>query len=542
MSFDILICLFIIIIIIMIIIMIIIIIIYSISLLSLSPPPFFLPSFSLFLSLSLRYPQTPTGKRPKAAISLFSNLSISSSSSPASSFPPLSSTSSSSSSSSFPSPCFGKKGRKGVQRGRGKKEREEVRREESIERNEEENRHFIGPSAENEYLDKEKRRSFYLLDHPHDIMQIGGGEREGGGKGGGRGNRFGEDFESLKMLERGDNGEVYMVCHRISGVVYAIKKSVKKNRMKSVNCPYNYDYNMDVFREARALSVLEHSNIVRYYYSWVEETSLYIQLEYCEGGSVEGLLRRRERMSIKNLCVILKQMTSVLEYLQSSKLVHCDIKPSNILITKKKKKRMRRDGGIGNYIFGEGEGGREGGEGEGEEEEVVYKLCDFGTIQREREVDLLVDDVEVGSGAYLPSFLSNISSSVDVFSLGLTMFELFCEGRIAKKDLKSVNHREEMEKKRWEELEKEKRERGDDSDEEMMIEKDNFYHFSSQYSPYPTPTRGKGKGKGKGERERGRREEFVELVLGMISTDYLRRPCVGEIMRRVELIERMEKE
>ena len=161
-------------------------------------------------------------------------------------------------------------------------------------------------------------------------------------------NRFQEDFESLKMLEKGDNGEVYLVCHRITGVRYAIKKSTKTSRWRSVNCPYVYDYNQTVFGEARALSALEHKNIIQYFFCWVEDRHLYLQLEYCSGGSLEGLVRKKESITTEKLYRICRQMSSALDYLSNLGLVHCDVKPSNILIT--------RGGGGGG-----GGGGKRGG-------------------------------------------------------------------------------------------------------------------------------------------------------------------------------------
>jgi len=347
---------------------------------------------------------------------------------------------------------------------------------------------FLGPSAENEFLvNKEERRSQYLIDYPHDVAQIGS-------------NRFQEDFESLKMLERGDNGEVYLVCHRITGVRYAIKKTTKNCRWKSMNCPYVYDYNQNVFGEARALATLQHPNIVNYFFSWVEQKQLYLQLEYCSGGSLEGYVKSKTPMATGRLLKICRHICSALDYLAKQELVHCDIKPSNILMAVKKN--------INNIDHSLSVT---------TEDDITYKLSDFGTLQKEREVDLLVDDIEVGAGAYLPSILSSIRSSVDIFSLGITLFELACEGRVPKNRLKFVKHKEILGGNSGLVMR-----RLPSSSSSCSFFNDSASHSSSVSSALPT-----------------RPEKFQQLILDMILPDGTQRPTAGDVMRRIA---EMEKE
>ena len=43
-------------------------------------------------------------------------------------------------------------------------------------------------------------------------------------------------------------------------------------------------------------SLMKHKHVVRYYNSWVENGHVYIQNEYCEGGSLANLVKEYRRL------------------------------------------------------------------------------------------------------------------------------------------------------------------------------------------------------------------------------------------------------
>ena len=63
---------------------------------------------------------------------------------------------------------------------------------------------------------------------------------------------------------------------------------------------------------------------------------IYIQNEYCEGGSLQRKIeehrRRGERFSEGELRRVLGHVAKGLQYIHSRQLVHLDIKPGNIFI------------------------------------------------------------------------------------------------------------------------------------------------------------------------------------------------------------------
>lgn len=74
--------------------------------------------------------------------------------------------------------------------------------------------------------------------------------------------RYRTDFEQREQLGQGGFGAVYRARQRLDGVDYAIKK---------VRIDISDADTSKILREVRHLAKLDHSNIIRYYNSWMEE-------------------------------------------------------------------------------------------------------------------------------------------------------------------------------------------------------------------------------------------------------------------------------
>jgi mitogen-activated protein kinase kinase kinase len=89
--------------------------------------------------------------------------------------------------------------------------------------------------------------------------------------------------------------------------------------------------------EADFLSQLSHQNIVGYrgvYYS-AHELVFNFVLEFCEGGTLNSLMRKRGGvMSVPEMGRVLRDVLSGLAYLHEHSIIHRDIKPGNILMTR----------------------------------------------------------------------------------------------------------------------------------------------------------------------------------------------------------------
>jgi len=90
--------------------------------------------------------------------------------------------------------------------------------------------------------------------------------------------------------------------------------------------------------EVFAYSVLgRHPHIVHYFSSWVEDDRVYIQTEYCNGGSLSSVLAEcrsdgRRHLSETELKQLTVHISTGLKYIHSHALVHLDIKPGKSCI------------------------------------------------------------------------------------------------------------------------------------------------------------------------------------------------------------------
>lgn len=222
--------------------------------------------------------------------------------------------------------------------------------------------------------------------------------------------RYNEEFHEVCKLGDGAFGSVYKCVHRLDGCTYAIKKS-KTPVAGSV-------YERNALNEVYAHAVLgKHPHVVRYYSAWAEEDHMYIQNEYCNGGSLAEYVDEHKRtggqFTETELCQILHQVSQGLRYIHSQNLVHLDIKPGNIFIHRNPK------------LLQSPESGLESCEEEEEEfeEPVIYKIGDLGHVTSVSKPCVEDGDCRYLSKEILAEDYDHLSKA-DIFSLGLTIYEL----------------------------------------------------------------------------------------------------------------------
>ncbi len=86
-------------------------------------------------------------------------------------------------------------------------------------------------------------------------------------------------------------------------------------------------------QEARAAANLSHPNIVTIHDFGVDENLLFIVMEYVPGKDLKGLLKQRGRFSVNEVVSLMVQACAGVGYAHRAGLVHCDIKPQNMLVT-----------------------------------------------------------------------------------------------------------------------------------------------------------------------------------------------------------------
>jgi serine/threonine protein kinase len=85
--------------------------------------------------------------------------------------------------------------------------------------------------------------------------------------------------------------------------------------------------------EARAAANLQHPNIVTVYDFGFDSGRYFLVMEYIEGVELKSLIRREGRLPIDEAVSLMIQICAGVGYAHRAGLVHCDLKPQNLLTT-----------------------------------------------------------------------------------------------------------------------------------------------------------------------------------------------------------------
>ena len=86
-------------------------------------------------------------------------------------------------------------------------------------------------------------------------------------------------------------------------------------------------------QEARAAANLSHPNIVTVHDFGFDNGQLFIVMEYIPGKDLKTILRQRGRYSVEDAIPLIVQACAGIGYAHRAGLVHCDIKPHNMIVT-----------------------------------------------------------------------------------------------------------------------------------------------------------------------------------------------------------------
>eukprot|EP00668_Euglena_longa_P014299 GGOE01018281.1.p1 GENE.GGOE01018281.1~~GGOE01018281.1.p1 ORF type:complete len:522 (+),score=156.23 GGOE01018281.1:31-1566(+) len=142
-------------------------------------------------------------------------------------------------------------------------------------------------------------------------------------------------YKRIKTIGKGAFGEAVLVKSVSDGNLYVSKEInlaglSKKDRDATDN-------------EIRILATVDHPNITKYIESIQEEQTLYIMLEYADGGDLHDQIKRQQQanlpagqipfpeLQIRNWFV---QICLALQHLHSKKVLHRDLKTRNVFMTK----------------------------------------------------------------------------------------------------------------------------------------------------------------------------------------------------------------
>ena len=146
--------------------------------------------------------------------------------------------------------------------------------------------------------------------------------------------------------------------------------------------------------ESKAISILDHPNIVKVYDVSVTDQLQYIVMEYIDGITLKEYLKQRGgALTWKEVIHFATQVLSALEHAHSKGIVHRDVKPQNIM--------LQADGSI--------------------------KMMDFGIARFSRAQSQTVSDKAIGSVHYISPEQAkgdHTDARTDIYSVGVMLYEM----------------------------------------------------------------------------------------------------------------------
>ncbi|MCR4743439.1 MAG: serine/threonine protein kinase [Treponema sp.] len=193
-------------------------------------------------------------------------------------------------------------------------------------------------------------------------------------------------YKVLGIVAKGGMGVVYKAIHPSLKRYVVIKKMTAKNRSG----------NAERFKkEAQILLDLQSPYIVHLFDYFTEAGFRYMIEELVDGAALDKLISKETALPVPLAMLIMQDSAFALKYAHSKDIVHRDIKPGNILISKR-----------------------------GE-----IKLADFGIASDSADGDNITKSgVALGTPAYMPPEQFENSAGVDqradIYALGIMLYEM----------------------------------------------------------------------------------------------------------------------
>ncbi len=200
---------------------------------------------------------------------------------------------------------------------------------------------------------------------------------------------IGERYEIIEKIGTGGMSDVYKAkCHKLNRFVAV--KVLKQEFSENANF-------VSKFRiEAQAAAGLMHPNIVNVYDVGEENGIYYIVMELVEGITLKKYIEKKARLSYKEAVSVAIQVALGIEAAHNNHIIHRDIKPQNIIISKEGKVKVTDFG--------------------------IAKAASSNTITSNVMGSVHYTSPEQARGGYS-------DEKSDVYSLGITIFEMLT-GRV----------------------------------------------------------------------------------------------------------------
>ncbi len=198
------------------------------------------------------------------------------------------------------------------------------------------------------------------------------------------------NYKIISVLGEGGMGSVYLAEHIHVGKKAAIK-SLHKRLLSNEQIKSRF------LNEAKTMATLKHPNIVEMYDYEENEAGCFLIMEYVEGIPLdEYIIRESGPIPTENAIKIFSGMLKGFAYAHKKKIVHRDVKPSNIIISR---------------------------------DFQTVKILDFGIakILDDNNRNLTKDGTQMGTVYYMsPEQVRGeaLDKLSDIYSLGVTLFQM----------------------------------------------------------------------------------------------------------------------
>ncbi len=196
------------------------------------------------------------------------------------------------------------------------------------------------------------------------------------------------DFELKKKLGKGGMGEVYLARQISLDRMVALKTLTKELAKKA-------DFVARFEREAKSMAKIDHPNVVKIYAVDSFKGIHFAAIEFIDGQSVQKWIDHLGKFSVADAVHIALVCAEALKHAHAQNMVHRDIKPDNILITKK----------------------------------GIVKVADFGLAKAmDEDVSMTQSGTGLGTPLYMPPEQARNAKHVDqrsdIYALGATLYHL----------------------------------------------------------------------------------------------------------------------
>ena len=192
-------------------------------------------------------------------------------------------------------------------------------------------------------------------------------------------------YQILAELGRGGMGVVYKARDRMLDRTVALKRLLsEKNKLLIER----------FLSEAKSIAALNHPNIIQIYDIGKDDEGLFITTEFVEGSDLSHLLHIRGKLEPKLAIKMIVPVCKALAFAHERGVIHRDVKPANILLTK--------DG--------------------------IPKVADFGLARLENDKDMEATGIIMGTRSYAsPEQLTDskhVDHRTDIYAVGSLFFEM----------------------------------------------------------------------------------------------------------------------